>query len=197
MTGHGLNCVNCCCSMPRWQVLCFCRRATSTCPLPPPTTTLFVQQLPVFFYLFLSLPQQNRYVRFDTKVNVCFDLMCDVRPKASSHNAVPMGSILFVKMWSNHGGCFFVWSTRHSVAGWLKRVFGCFDSFVHHFVRHVFGIDDGFFIGHCWKRVHNGKCLGQVFLGQAVAQLQNFIVVFKNGVGAVLQFRFPGFWAPK
>ena len=98
MTGHGLNCVNCCCSMPRWQVLCFCRRATSTCPLPPPTTTLFVQQLPVFFYLFLSLPQQNRYVRFDTKVNVCFDLMCDVRPKASSHNAVPMGSILFVKM---------------------------------------------------------------------------------------------------
>jgi hypothetical protein len=35
----------------------------------------------------------------------------------------------------------------------LKRIFGCFDGFVHHFVRHVFGIDDGFFIGHCWEKL--------------------------------------------
>ena len=139
-------------SMSRVQAHCFCR-CCDTHVSTTPTYHHPVRSTNNCFFFILSLPQQNRYVCFDTKVNVCFDLMCDVRSKTSSHNAVPMGSILFVKMWSNHGRCFFVWSTGHSVAGWLKRIFGCFDGFVHHFVRHVFGIDDGFFIGHCWEKL--------------------------------------------
>ena len=105
--------------------------------------------LSFFVIFFLRLPQKNSNVSFHTKVNVRFDLVCHVRTKTSPHNAVPVRSVLLIKVCSYLSSCFFVGSAGDTVTGRWKCILCCFNRFVHHFISHVFRVHNGFFRHGC------------------------------------------------
>ena len=74
-------------------------------------------RLSLFVFFVLRLPQKNSNVSFHTKVNVRFDLVCHVRTKTSPHNAVPVRSVLLIKVCSYLSSCFFVRSAGDTVTG--------------------------------------------------------------------------------